>query len=288
MAEGSKIEWTDHTFNPWTGCTKISAACDHCYAEGWAKRSGHVEWGPHGERRKTKTWGEPVKWNKRLEGTGRRERVFCASLADVFDNHKSILPEWRRQLWHLIEDTQNLDWLLLTKRPQNVARFISPKWREEGLPDNVWLGVTVEDQAEANRRIPVLMSIPAKVRFLSMEPLLGPVNLRQLGGDHPGTDALRGFDLSTRPSRIHWVITGGESGHNSRPSNPQWFRDLRDQCASAGTPFLFKQWGDWVSVSEVEGKGPHHTFDDHRTVRRVGKSLAGRTLDGAMHDGVPV
>ena len=120
MAENSGIEWTDHTFNPWTGCTKVSPACDHCYAEAWSKRSGHVEWGPHGERRRTKTWGNPVKWNRKAGHEGKRFRVFCASLADVFDNHRSIQFDWRRDLYQLIDDTPNLDWLLLTKRQEHV------------------------------------------------------------------------------------------------------------------------------------------------------------------------
>lgn len=298
MAENSQIEWTDHTFNPWSGCTKISPACDHCYAEGWAKRSGHVEWGPHGARRRTKTWGNPIKWNKALEGTGRRERVFCASLADVFDNHRSIDPKWRADLWELIRETPNLDWLLLTKRPQNIAKMVPPLWMNGHWPVGVWIGTTVENQEEADRRIEYLMEIPAKVRFLSCEPLLGPVDLRldRRGVPHNqwhlplgpcGYYCSEEHGHVDHNARLHWVITGGESGGQARPTNPQWFRDLRDQCACAGTPFFFKQWGEWVSVSEVEGPGDHYSFPDGRTVRRVGKKRAGRTLDGVVHDGYP-
>lgn len=219
MAENSGIEWTDHTFNPWTGCTKVSAACDHCYAEAWSKRSGHVQWGPHGARRRTKTWGNPVKWNKELEGTGRRERVFCASLADVFDNHRSISPAWRQDLWELIEATPNLDWLLLTKRPQNVERFAPSHWWHEGFPDHVWVGATVESQKEADQRIPALINIPAKVRFLSCEPLLGAIDLSEWLGD--GFFCGNCGDSGYRPSSrccsdpcwvqecgLEWVITG--------------------------------------------------------------------------------
>jgi protein gp37 len=247
MAENSKIEWTTHTFNPWTGCTKVSAACDGCYAEAWAKRSGHVEWGPHGERRRTKTWGNPVKWNRGAEGASDRPRVFCASLADVFDNHKTILPEWRGDLWALIEATPNLDWLLLTKRPQNIARFIPAGWRDHGCPENVWLGTTVESQEEYDRRVQHLKAVKARVRFLSMEPLLGDVDMGDMSG-------------------LNWIITGGESGANYRPVNPDWFRTLRDQCARAGVPFLFKQW-EGVTQPIIKAKG--------------------RELDGVVHNGYP-
>lgn len=121
MAENSGIEWTHHTFNPWIGCTKVSPACDQCYAEEWNRRyEGGKNWGPHADRRKTKSWSAPLKWNREAEAKGLRYRVFCASLADVFDNHKSILPEWRAELWLLIKATPHLDWLLLTKRPQNI------------------------------------------------------------------------------------------------------------------------------------------------------------------------
>lgn len=247
MAENSKIEWTTSTFNPWVGCTKVSPACDFCYAEAWAKRGGNVGWGPRADRRRTKTWGNPIKWNKAAAGATDRPRVFCASLADVFDNHKSILPEWRTELWSLIENTPNLDWLLLTKRPQNIARYIPASWLESGCPDHVWLGTTVENQEEYDRRIPHLKAIKARVRFLSMEPLLGDVDMGDMSG-------------------LHWIITGGESGPNYRPANPDWFRSLRDQSARAKVPFLFKQW---------EGK-----------TQPIIKSK-GRALDGVVHDGYP-
>jgi len=269
MAENSGIEWTDHTFNPWTGCTQVSPACDHCYAEGWAKRSGHVQWGPHGDRRRTKTWDNPLKWNRQAEGAAERPRVFCASLADVFDNHRSIEDAWRRDLWALIDRTPNLDWQLLTKRPQNIVKFAPERWFTGGIPRNVWLGTTVENQEEADRRIPHLVQCPARVRVLSCEPLLGPVSIRRY---------VRKLEL---------VIAGGESGHRARPMNPQWARDLRDQCVDAGVPFFFKQWGEWVSVSEVEGDGPIHQFPDGRCVRRIGKKAAGRTLDGVEWNQMP-
>lgn len=229
MGESSKIEWTDHTFNPWTGCQKVGPGCDNCYAEGWAKRSGVVEWGPHASRRRTKpgNWQQPLKWNAAARDDGRRSRVFCASLADVFDNHASILPEWRHDLWALIRRTPHLDWLLLTKRPGNIAGMLPEDWG--GGYSNVWLGCTVVNQAEADRDIPKLLDVPAKVRFLSMEPLLGSVTIFA----HDNPDWLL----------LDWVIVGGESGHHARPMHPDWARSLRDQCQAAGVPFFMKQMG---------------------------------------------
>ena len=245
MAENSGIEWTHHTFNPWIGCTKVSPACDHCYAEAWDNRFGGERWGPHAARTRTKTWGNPVKWQKRAQAEGVRYRVFCASLADVFDNHKSILPAWRRELWELIRQCPDLDWLLLTKRPQNIVRFLPDDWGDGYR--NVWLGTTAENQVEWDRRWPHLANAPARIRFFSCEPLLGPIEMR--GG-----------------GQLHWMITGGESGVNYRPANPDWFRSLRDQCAMLDVPFLFKQW---------EGRN-----------QKVIKAK-GRELDGVVHDGYP-
>ncbi|WP_305970250.1 MULTISPECIES: DUF5131 family protein [unclassified Mameliella] len=315
MAEHSKIEWTDHTFNPWIGCTKVSPACDHCYAEAQDKFRKWTQdgWGPHGPRRRTSeaNWRKPLAWDRAAQKDSVRRKVFCASLADVFDNHRSIAQEWRRDLWQLIEDTPHLDWLLLTKRPQNFAKLAPARWIHDGCPPNVWIGTTVENQAEANRRIPELLRIRARVRFLSCEPLLGPVDLTafKYGRDNGSfQDALRGkiwmppeaVDWPKQPApiaddreavdlcrKVDWIIAGGESGTGARPSNPQWFRDLRDQCAAADVPFHFKQWGEWASVSEVEGPGDHHTFPDGRTLRRIGKKRAGRALDGEPHDGFP-
>lgn len=288
MGANTKIEWAHHTFNPWLGCTKVSPACDHCYAEGWAKRAGYPElW--NGNRRKTSeaNWRLPLKWNKQAAESGRRPRVFCASLADVFDNQ--VPPEWRMELWLLIASTPNLDWLLLTKRPQNIEKMLytqrpyAKPWNLRFPWPHVWLGTTVENQAEAERRIPHLLKAPAAKHFLSCEPLIGPVNLAPFG--HMGNDRLV-YDLD-------WVIAGGESGPNARPSNPDWFRWLRDECADAGVAFHFKQHGEWG----VEPVPPVH--DAHRWPikpgepeggvwsYRVGKKRAGRLLDGIEHNAFP-
>lgn len=286
MAENSKIEWTHHTFNPWYGCTKISPACDSCYAEGWAKRSGLVKWGAGEARRRSsaKNWKLPLKWNAEAERLGIRYRVFCASLADVFDN--AVPEEWRLDLFELIQRTPNLDWLLLTKRIGNAKAMIDALGPEiylrecgySGLPDNVWIGATICNQEEADRDIPKLLQIQTKVRFVSMEPLLGPVDLRSVGAFLP------------RIQMPDWVIVGGESGPNARPMHPDWARGLREQCAAAGVPMLFKQWGEWADVNDW----PSETQEDY-DVRgktegmsiRVGVRLAGRLLDGIKHDGYP-
>lgn len=271
MAENSKIEWTDHTFNPWVGCTKVSPACDHCYAEGWAKRTGQAGlW--QGERRRTTSanWRKPYHWNNAAPLIERRQRVFCASLADVFDNQ--VPREWRADLFAMIRETPNLDWLLLTKRPQNMAKMLPGDWGQ-GYP-NVWLGTTVENQQEANRRIPYLLKVPAVIRFLSCEPLLGPVNLRVLRPDGINfrMDALTGegehfLGMKGQTGRIHWVIAGGESGPGAREVDEYWLDGLREQCAEVeGTAFFMKQ------MSGV--RKPLPPIPPHLMVREFPKAIA--------------
>lgn len=278
MAENSGIEWTHHTFNPWIGCQRVSPACDHCYAEEWDKRySGGNRWGAKAARTRTSpsNLAQPMRWNRKAFEQKTRFRVFCASLADVFDN--KVPSEWRSDLWALIRETPNLDWLLLTKRPQNMADMLPGDW-EEGY-HNVWLGVTVENRQEADRRIPILLETPAAIRFLSCEPLLENIHLGYLGWPlsdksvpRCGYNALIGAKYENgimvkKLPRLDWVITGGESGKDFRPANIDWFRNLRDQCESVGIPFLFKQY---------EGKS-------QTEIKKLG-----RKLDGVIHDGYPV
>ena len=314
MAENTKIEWADHTFNPWTGCTKIGPGCDHCYAEGWAKRSGIVQWGPGAERRRTSeaNWKQPMRWNAEAERIGVRYRVFCASLADVFDNEVPV--EWRADLFDLIARTPHLDWLLVTKRIGNAktmmadALHLNPAALSNGqiwpLP-NVWLGITVVNQAEADRDIPKLLQTPAAVRFLSVEPLLGPVSFRWMPAwpENKANRALNpagGTDHLDGLRRLDWVIVGGESGPKARPMHPQWARDIRDQCEAAGVPFLFKQWGEWAPIPADPSRyptgvapdgsavGPEDEFsEDCALMYRIGKKAAGRLLDGHEHNGFP-
>lgn len=304
MGENSKIEWTDHTFNPWMGCTKVSPACDGCYAEAMMDhRYGKVKWGPHGDRVRTapSNWKQPLRWDKEAKAAGTRPRVFCASLADVFDNQ--VPSEWRRDLFALMRATSNLTWLLLTKRPQNIVKLFREQQSIDGgaeyiaslWPRNAAIGTTVEDQQRADVNVTWLLDAKALLRpafaFLSCEPLLGPIDLtrivypkfRQRNENDPyvAHDTLRGHMIGPDEvaEKLDWVIAGGETDqgqHKARPSDPEWFRMLRDQCAAAGTAFHFKQWGSTIPDAEREGR-----------YRRVPKSVAGRLLDGIEHNGFP-
>lgn len=339
MSDKTGIEWADSTFNPWMGCTKVSPACDHCYAERDTARFGRVQWGSGQPRVRTSAgnWKKPMQWNRadfracgdcgwrgevdtlvddacpscgkheRLEPA--RRRVFCASLADVFDN--DVDPAWRADLFSLIEQTPNLDWMLLTKRIGNAKTMMSDAlhlvqsanrygmiWP---LP-NIWLGATICNQEEADRDIPKLLAVPAAVRFLSMEPLLGPIDLPGLF--YYGTERTGGVvPLRDRGhAQLDWVIVGGESGPQARPMHPDWVRDLRDQCAAAGVPFLFKQWGEWgpalcAGEDPSHGRmvwpdGTAHSLGEKsygcKVMTKVGKKASGRLLDGVKHDGYPV
>lgn len=272
MAKDSKIEWTHHTFNPWWGCSKVSPACQHCYAEAWAKRVGSPVWGKTASRRffGDSHWNEPLRWNQEAATEGVRRRVFCASMADVFERRAELHP-WRDRLWDLIDQTPSLDWLLLTKRPHNIRSMVP--WRDE-WPLNVWLGSTAENQIWADKRVPELLAIPARVRFLSCEPLLGSLDL--------------GGYLSKDPAEsIHWVIAGGESGAHSRPMNPEWVRGLRNQCQEKGVAFHFKQWGHWVPEELMTEQQKKVVVIDGLRLAAVGKGKAGRFLDGRTWDELP-
>lgn len=334
MSDESNIEWCDSTFNPWIGCTKVGPGCDNCYAEAdFDLRKHRATWGPGNPRSRTSTanWKKPLQWNAKpfyecgcgyrgtmdelttnaIHGCGEkfkrvRRRVFCASLADVFDNE--VPAEWRSDLFALIRATPNLDWLILTKRIGNAARMIdaaidADECAEHGWPwPNVWLGATFVNQAEADRDIAKLLAIPARVHWVSMEPLLGPVDIRPYL-PNPLWNALP----SWKEPELDWVVVGGESGPKARPMHPEWARSLRDQCAAAGVPFLFKQWGEWAEYrcGSDTFKGNEITLANTGKVwprsvncyggrverrvhmRLVGKKAAGRLLDGIQHDGYP-
>ena len=322
MSEQTAISWCESTFNPWIGCTKVSPACDHCYAERLMDQRWHrVRWGAGQQRQRTgaSTWQTPLYWNSKhqeFERTyGRRRRVFCASLADVFDNE--VPPEWQAELFDLIHTTPNLDWLLLTKRIGNAAAMLrdSAPWDPSKPPANVWLGATICNQEEADRDIPKLLAVPARVRFLSIEPMLGPVDLTAIRVPLAGESYTEGNVLAHKDSlnlgapraAIDWVICGGESGPQARPMHPDWVRSLRDQCAAAGVPFHFKQWGEWcprgpesLGYSSVDGVPRFRMTDagengqdigsnggDDVWMNRAGIKAAGRLLDGAEHNGFP-
>lgn len=290
--ENSKIEWTDHTANFWWGCFKVSPGCANCYAESWSRRWGKTIWGPPSttEREyKKSAWVDVPRWNVKAMNDGVRRRVFVQSMADFFEDHPQVVS-WRNDALSLMEECTHLDFQVLTKRPENITRMPPTKWRPHKwgrIPDHIWIGTSVENQEQANKRIPELLKVSAKIRFLSMEPLLSPVNILNLLTSTPcpncgnlDGEAGRCYCGSDIKPEIHWVITGGESGVHARPLNPNWVRSIRDQCLAAGVAFFHKQNGEWASVSEVEGAGAHHYFGDGATVQRVGKRVAGRLLDG--------
>ncbi len=344
MGIETKISWTDSTFNPWIGCAKVSPGCKNCYAEtldtnrfakmmdGGTKDKPVGHWGKGAPRHLTHTWGDPVKWNAlpfwECAGCGHRgvnagphglcaagcggevrsarRRVFCASLADWLDNEVPI--EWLARLMKLVHDTPELDWQLLTKRPQNWRKRVAASMRhldaaqpadarpyvpgmvcamlddwlhDKTPPENVWLGTSVEDQQRADERIPALLAIPARVRFLSCEPLLGPVDLEMAMGEfqplHP--------DLTRKAPPVQWVVAGGESGKHARPMHSDWARNLRDQCQVAGAAFHFKQWGEWLP--DNQNAEVNDLLSPASSAIRVGKINAGRLLDGREWNGFP-
>lgn len=273
MAQTSKIEWTDSTFNPWVGCTKIErpgdrpSACDFCYAEKWAKRSGQVIWGNHPRRRTTEAyWNAALTWNKRASEfqakVGRRQRVFCASLADVFDNQ--INGSWRADLFDLIKMCDQLDWQLLTKRPQNIRKMLPADWGTGYR--NVWLGTTTEDAHAYRQRVPHLLASPAAVRFVSYEPALGPLGPISINGQAPD-----------------WIIIGGESGVRadlSRPTDPQWAREVIVECRRVKVAPFLKQWGSYTNNPLVVEQGL--TVDDAIKRDPPTNGKGGGMLDGKV------
>lgn len=313
MADKTRIQWADATFNPWWGCEKVSPACAHCYAERDSSLYGYKNlWGPKGIRRffGEKHWNAPLKWNEAAVESGKPFRVFCASMADVFEDRRD-LDAPRGALFDLIEATPALTWMLLTKRPQNMVRLAPPSWRT-AWPKNVWAMATVENQVVAAERIQALLQVPAAVLGVSIEPLLGSLRLDQIMlPSRNKMDALRGgtydyigpngegggmWDGWTTHRKLDWVIVGGESederatAREARPMHPVWARDLRDQCVDAGVAFFFKQWGAWAPLDGDEwlrrqfpDVEPGGTFP----MKRVGKERAGRLLFGREWNEVP-
>lgn len=269
MVENTKIEWATHTWNPWMGCTKVSPACDHCYAEDMMdRRYKRVSWGPGEDRVRTseQNWKLPFKWDRAAAKVGNPATVFCLSLGDIWDNE--VAPVWRRNAFAVMERTPNLIYLLLSKRIGNAARMCGVMAANPVLPKNAALGATMIDQDEWDRDMPKLREanerLGALFTFASVEPMLGPINAR---GELPD-----------------WVICGGESGSNARPMHPNWARRLRDQCQEAGVPFFFKQWGSWdadaLIYTDMQGRCPPPDM-------RVGKKRAGRLLDGREWNELP-
>lgn len=299
MADETLISWADHTHNHWIGCSRVSPACDGCYAAHLMEtRLGRVEWGGPGRGQGTRSLTsesnrrKPLMWDKKAAKAGARPFVFCSSLADVFDNQ--VPTEWRADLFDLIRKTPNLVWLLLTKRPQNIVKLFRESMLIEGgaeytshlWPRNAAIGTTVEDQMRFDLNVPALRKAKRLLNpafsFLSCEPLLG--------------------DLVGSLHDIDWVITGGETdqgAHKARPTHPDWLRSLRDQCAAAGIPYHHKQNGEWAPLQANDGEWPTDLpgfcrmtvkgdrAEDGWPMQKVGKKFAGRMLDGATHDAFP-
>lgn len=221
MSAKTAIAWTDSTFNPWWGCTKVSPACDHCYAEAWAKRTGHSVWGAGAPRRffGDKHWQQPLAWERAALMSGKTHRVFCASMADVFDNE--VEQSHRERLWTLIRETQHLTWQLLTKRIGNARAMLPADFGAETYP-NVWLGITVVTQEEVDRDVGKLLALRPAVPWLSIEPQLEDVRI---------------------PDGILWAVTGGESGSRSRLYDVSWARSVVKQCRDIGAAPFVKQLG---------------------------------------------
>ena len=312
MAERTEISWAEATFNPWIGCTRVSPACDSCYAEKWGARFG-VVWGDAARRRTSaSTWRQPIHWDRSARLTGQRPQVFCASLSDIGDNQVPI--DWFVDLLELIRRTPNLDWLLLTKRPQNIVKrlqealaFVRLQSRDDDLADwiaawlagsppaNVALGTSAENQEEADRRIPVLFEIPAAAYFVSCEPLLGRVDIQRY---------LRRMvvrpneELTERMVDAGWSHSGGQGDHpglglvigggetdanRARATHIAWARFLRDQSVEAGTAFHWKHWGEWAPRAKRPRRG--WAWDSETDSLRLGKKHTGRLLDGSEWNG---
>lgn len=304
MGDTTHIEWTDATWNPVTGCTRVSPGCVNCYID-WAPPF-RVE-GRHftdrdgnrshaiGATTGVRLHPDRLDWPLRKR-SWRGKRVFVCSLADLF--HDDVPDEYIARVFAVMALTPEVTYQVLTKRPARMrallasGTFAGMVWRDVDDPSwplpNVWMGVTVEDQERADQRIPILLDTPAAVRWLSCEPLLGPVDLDATGMGVTGTSG-----PESRPSAVDWVVAGGESGPGARPMHPDWARSLRDQCRDAGVPFLFKQWGDLVTEEQapeditLPAVSWRHLGDDQPPVWRVGKKRAGRLLDGVQHDGYP-
>lgn len=282
--ENTGIEWTDSTFNPWHGCMKVSPGCTNCYAEAQDRRFGPSHWGPGSDRKpmSEKYWTQPQRWNEEAKQSGKVHRVFCASMADVFEGHKQTLEHLSR-LFDLIIATPYLTWQLLTKRPENILGLVPKSWREL-FPSNVWMGTSAENQEELEKRIEHLIHVPAHVLYLSCEPLLGPLTLP--------------VDVNDGAGFVDWIIAGGESGPRARPMHPDWVRSLRDQCQVTGTAFFFKQWGEYLPFCQSDGdngvtfgtkrffRSPHNE-DKENIYYKLGKKISGSMLDGKHHKDFP-
>lgn len=297
MADKTKIQWCDATWNPVTGCSPVSEGCANCYAARMASRFRQVHGGHfsqilmHPER-----LDQPLRWKK-------PRRIFVSSMGDLF--HEGVSDAWFSRIISVIAAAQQHTFMVLTKRPEqmllSIRRFYEFGRKTPILP-NLWLGVTAENQEQANKRIPILLQIPAAKRFVSIEPMLGPVNLNDLTANLKPKcgrslcdyfSALNGseYDPQGNPkycnpgtfNSLDWVIVGGETGPGARPMHPDWARSVRDQCQAAGVPFFFKSWGSHVPVTL---KFADNSYPAMQRVKH-GQSVSHRTLDGRTWEEFP-
>jgi protein gp37 len=302
MSDHSKIEWTDASWNPVTGCTKVSDGCKHCYAErDWARLAApRAKPNIYTGRDFTDVRCHPERLDQPLRWTKPR-RIFVNSMSDLF--HEDIPSEFIAAVFHRMAMAPQHIFQILTKRPERMLNFLTGGLAFEKPLPNVWLGVSCEDQATADERIPLLLQTPAAVRFISAEPLLGPIDLWPwVNINLPSRWPRHAY--APRGPFLDWLIAGGESGPRARPSHPDWFRSLRDQCQAAGVPFFFKQWGEWAPFTYIDenrkallriGYSKHEeerecVVGEHSAainMRRVGKKAAGRSLDGRTWDEYP-
>ncbi|WP_428398224.1 DUF5131 family protein [Marinobacter salarius] len=301
MSQKTGIEWTEATWNPIRGCSRVSDGCRNCYAETVAKRFSGPGQPYEGLIAKGGQWSgkvsvidhkmdEPLRWAK-------PRMIFVNSMSDLF--HESVDFETIYRIMLVMQKAQHHTFQVLTKRPKRMLQFFDwwggecKRSMAEVMP-NLWLGVSVEDQKTADERIPLLLETPATIRWVSAEPLLGPVVLQGLAaGESMEYDECRQYLCEEGPKenpyrdnagRLNWIVVGGESGSGARPMHPDWARSLRDQCVKAGVPYLFKQWGEWLPDNQnSEMSGP---FDPNGAIR-VGKKSAGRNLDGRKWDQFP-
>jgi len=279
----TKIEWTwtthprtrqllpGFTFNPWWGCVEVSDACDFCYARILSERIGKAKWGMNEPRAPMADayWQKPLLWNRQAKEAGIRLKVFCASMADVLETSADpVIIEYRPRLFKLIEETDWLIWLLLTKRPHNIHRMVPPRWLQ-AWPDNVWTLATAENELWLEERSEHLRELPAPVRGLSMEPLLEGVSVKSL------------LPMSGAGNPINWIITGGESGtlETARPAHPGWYQKLRDEAKAGGAAFFFKQWGNWMPYPQMRGEQWPARYAHTRTVVGSPKAYGGPGYD---------
>jgi protein gp37 len=286
----TKIEWAEETWNPITGCTKISPGCKNCYAERMAKRLK----GRYGYP-KDQPFRPGVEHPNLLEKPRQWKKprmVFVCSMGDIF--HENVSSVGRMKVFKEIKNNPRHTFLLLTKRPEEARSWLESYFfrlnRVDHLP-NVWLGVTAENQEQADKRIPVLLQITAEKRFVSIEPMLGPINLKQVWAKMASGGKYL-MDCLNTPPRLDWVILGGETGPGARPMHPDWARKVRDQCQAANVPFFFKQWGEWLShhdMGTLSGNCEQKImFSPSKTcMYRVGKKASGRELDGRTWDQYP-